>query len=41
MASSAYLVTVLLGRIVLKERVSPVQIDGIALVFAGVLTLSA
>jgi drug/metabolite transporter (DMT)-like permease len=42
MASSAYyVVTVLLGRIVLKERVSAVQIGGIALVFAGVLTLSA
>jgi drug/metabolite transporter (DMT)-like permease len=42
MASSAYyVVTVILGRVFLKERVTPVQIAGIVLVFAGVLTLSA
>lgn len=42
MASSAYyVVTVLLGRIILKERLAPAQIGGIALVFAGVMLLSA
>lgn len=42
MASSAYyVVTVLLGRIILKERVTMGQVAGIALVFAGVITLSA
>jgi drug/metabolite transporter (DMT)-like permease len=41
MTSSAYyVVTVILGRLILKERVRAVQIGGIALVFAGVLTLS-
>ncbi len=42
MASSAYyVVTVLLGRIVLKERISLSQVGGIAMVFAGVVLLSA
>jgi len=42
MASSAYyVVTVLLGRVILKERVSLPQMGGIGLVFAGVLLLSA
>jgi drug/metabolite transporter (DMT)-like permease len=42
MTSSAYyVVTVLLGRVLLRERVRPVQVGGIGLVFAGVLTLSA
>ena len=42
MTSSAYyVVTVLLGRLVLKERMNLTQIGGIVLVFAGVLLLSA
>lgn len=42
MASSAYyVVTVLLGRVVLKERLTIPQIGGIGLVFVGVLLLSA
>lgn len=42
MASSAYyVVTVLLGRVILKEHVSLPQVGGIGLVFAGVLLLSA
>ncbi len=42
MASSAYyVVTVLLGRIILKERLSISQVGGIALVFTGVVLLSA
>ncbi len=42
MASSAYyVVTVLLGRVILKERVSLPQVVGIGLVFVGVLLLSA
>ena len=42
MASSAYyVVTVLLGRVILKERVSLPQVGGIGLVFVGVLLLSA
>jgi drug/metabolite transporter (DMT)-like permease len=42
MASSAYyVVTVLLGRIVLKERLARAQVGGIALVLAGVVLLSA
>jgi drug/metabolite transporter (DMT)-like permease len=41
MASSAYyVITVLLGRIVLKERISLAQVGGIAMVFAGVVLLS-
>ena len=41
MASSAYyVITVLLGRIVLKERISLLQVGGIALVFGGVVLLS-
>ena len=41
MASSAYyVITVLLGRIVLKERISLSQVGGIAMVFAGVVLLS-
>ena len=41
MASSAYyVITVLLGRIVLKERISVVQVGGIAMVFAGIVLLS-
>jgi uncharacterized membrane protein len=39
-ASTFGAVTVLLARIVLKERVAPVQWFGIALVFAGVVVLS-
>jgi drug/metabolite transporter (DMT)-like permease len=42
MASSAYyVITVLLGRVVLKERISLSQVGGIAMVFAGVVLLSA
>jgi len=42
MASSAYyVVTVLLGRIILKERLGHAQIGGIALVFTGIMLLSA
>jgi uncharacterized membrane protein len=42
MASSAYyVVTVIFSRIFLKERVGLVQVGGIALVFAGVVLLSA
>lgn len=42
MASSAYyVITVLLGRIVLKERIPLAQAGGIALVFAGVVLLAA
>jgi drug/metabolite transporter (DMT)-like permease len=41
MTSSAYyVVTILLGRIVLKERMNLVQMAGIVLVFGGVLLLS-
>jgi drug/metabolite transporter (DMT)-like permease len=41
MASSAYyVITVLLGRIVLKERISLAQVGGIAMVFAGIVLLS-
>ena len=41
MASSAYyVITVLLGRIVLKERISLPQVGGIAMVFGGVVLLS-
>ena len=42
MASSAYyVVTVVLGRIFLKERIGWMQAGGISLVFAGVVLLSA
>jgi drug/metabolite transporter (DMT)-like permease len=42
MASSAYyVVTVLLGRAVLKERILPMQAAGVVLVFAGVVLLSS
>jgi drug/metabolite transporter (DMT)-like permease len=33
-------ITVLLGRIVLKERISLAQVGGIAMVFAGIVLLS-
>lgn len=40
-ASAYYVVTVILGRIFLKERIRLLQAGGIALVFAGVVLLSA